>query len=349
MPDARELAVLLNDNARRVSGRLQGTFERVMPQIQYYSAHTLEEARTQVREALDQGYDQLVCGGGDGTIVHVLNSVREYVDDKNAQLQQLGADVRGQLDRVSWPKIGILKLGTGNGWAFDVQSHKPLAALSRLLDDEDLPTRRFRLLESEGRVFHFAGLGYDAAVLNDYQLFKQRYGQGLLAPWFRGLGGYVTALLLKSAPENLLREPPTMRLVNGDGPVFAVAADGTPRELPVGPGDTVYEGPVTVTGAGTTTSYGYGLKAFPFANSREGFFNYRLISARVMELISHAPAIVRGTYRAPSFQDFLARELTLEFDRPMPYQIGGDSQGYRERLHYKLSDVAVDVYDFASA
>ena len=349
MPDPTDLVLMLNQNARRVTTRVQRSFARVMPQIPTYSSRSLEEARAQLWEAMDQGYHRIVCGGGDGTIVQMLNMVREYVDDKNAQLQQVSADVREQWDRVSFPKIGILKLGTGNGWAFDVRSRKPLEALRRMLEEVDLPTRRFHLLESEERVFHFSGLGYDAAVLNDYYLFKQRFGRGLLAPWFKGIGGYLTALLLKSAPENLLQPPPIMRVVNGDSPVYAVDAEGTPHELPVGPGDTVYEGPVTVTGAGTTTSYGYGFRAFPFAAAREGFFNFRIVSARVLECLAHAPSIFRGTYRAPSFQDFLARDLTLEFDRPMPYQIGGDSQGYRERLDYKVSDLAVDVYDFAPA
>ena len=349
MPDPTEMVLLLNDNARRVTRRVKRRFDRMLPQIPTYSSSSLDEARNQLRAAMDQGVQRIVCGGGDGTIVQLLNMVREYVDEKNAQLQQVSADVRQQWDRVSFPKIGILKLGTGNGWAFDVRSRKPLEALRRMLEEVDLPTRRFSLLEAENRLFHFSGMGYDAAVLNDYYLFKQRFGQGLLAPWFKGIAGYITALLLKSAPENLLCEPPTMRVVNGDSPVFAVDEDGAPHELPVGPGDVVYEGPVTVTGAGTTTSYGYGFRAFPFADTLEGYFNFRIISARVLECLSHAPSIFRGTYRAPSFQDFLARDLRLQFDRPMPYQIGGDSQGYRERLDYRIADVAVDVYDFAPA
>ncbi len=329
---AAELAVMLNHNARRVSRRVQRRLEQFVPRVRIYDSSTLEEARQQVYDAMEKGYRNIVCAGGDGTVVHILTAIREYVDEHGGKLR--------------FPRIGILKLGTGNGWAFDVKSRKPLEALKRLLGET--PTRPFHLLESEDKVFHFSGLGYDAAVLNDYVQFKDRYGRGLLRPWFKGLTGYLTALFLKSVPEHLFAGTPQVRVRKGQGPVYAVLGGDVIQPLDVGEGETLYEGPVTVTGAGTTHSYGYGFHAFPFASSRPGFFNFRLIRAGVLECLNNAIPIVRGTYRAPSFLDFLAQDLLLEFDRPMPLHIAGDAQGERETIRYQIADFEVDVYDFAT-
>ena len=347
VPVDTTLAVMLNHNARRVSDRVCTTFQQLVPQVAVYDARTLEEARQQVRDALERGYHDIVCGGGDGTVVHILNSIREYVDEQNARLNGLGTDFREQMDRFRWPRIGILKLGTGNGWAFDVGSRKPLTAMKRML--EHVPTRPFHLLESEHKVFHFSGLGYDAAVLNDYMIFKERFGKGLMAPWFKGLTGYITSLLCKSVPEHVGRQLPQMRLTKGRGPVYAVLGGDTIQPLALGEGETLYEGPVSVTGAGTTHCYGYGMRAFPFASTLPGFFNLRVIRAGVLECLSHAPSIVRGRYRSPNFLDFLAQDVTLEFDRPMPMQIAGDSQGFRDQVRYQIADFAIDVYDLAPA
>lgn len=347
--DRHELAVLLNANAKRVSSRLRRLLERLLPQLQLYSARSLDEARRQVREALDAGYQRIVCGGGDGTVVQVLNLIREYIDEKNAQLHSAGAGVKQKFDQITWPKIGILKLGTGNGWAGEVGSRKALRDLRQLERDPDLPTQSYNLVEAEGRLFHFSGLGYDAAILNDYFAFKQRFGHGPLAFWFKSLGGYLTSIGLKTAPQHLFRRSPRVRVTCSGGEVYEVNHSRGARPLEVAPGDVLFDGPVNIIGAATTQSYGWGLRAFPFARQLPGFFNFRLVSAGVLEIISHVPSIWRGTYEAPSFRDFLAQDVTLEFDRPVPYQVGGDSMGYRERVRYQISPTSVDVYDLQPA
>ena len=349
LPDQHDLAVLLNENARRVTARLRRSLEEAIPRVQLYSSRTLDEARAQVRDALDKGYRRIVCGGGDGTVVHALNLIREYVDEKNRRFHELSAEVRERFDQVQWPKIGILKLGTGNAWAGVVGSRKPVPTLRRL-QEEDVPTTTFDLVEAEDRVFHFSGLGYDAAILNDFFLFNQRFGRGFLAPWFKSFAGYMTSMLLKTIPEQLLqRHRPRVRVVNGDGEVFRVGHSTGARSVSTRPGEVIYEGPVGVIGAGTTPAYGFGMQAYPFARAREGFFNLRIVNATVGELLRHVPSIWTGRYEAPSFLDFLARDVRLEFDRPMPYQVGGDSQGYRETVRYKTASFQVDVIDFRAA
>jgi diacylglycerol kinase family enzyme len=344
----RDLAILLNENAKRVSKRLRDSFERLAPRVPMYSSRTIDEARAQIREALDRGCKRIVCGGGDGTLVHALNHIREYVNEKNARFQEFSAEVREKIEQVRWPEIGILKLGTGNGWAHEVGSRKPAATLLRLRD-EVLPTTTFDLVEAEGRIFHFSGLGYDGAILNDFFWFNEKFGRGPLAAWFKSFAGYMTSMLLKTIPEQIYRGRPNVRVTAGEGEVYAVNRAQGLRRLDVRPGDVLYEGPVGVLGASTTPSYGYGLQAFPFARMKEGFFQFRVVAATVWECLRHAPTIFRGQYEAPSFIDFLAQDIRLDFDRPVPYQVGGDSQGYRQSVRYRIADVRVDVIDFRAA
>ena len=147
----RDLAILLNENAKRVSKRLRDSFERLAPRVPMYSSRTIDEARAQIREALDRGCKRIVCGGGDGTLVHALNHIREYVNEQNARFQEFSAEMRGKFEQVRWPQIGILKLGTGNGWAHEVGSRKPAATLLRLRDEQDGPSTKARNREERRR------------------------------------------------------------------------------------------------------------------------------------------------------------------------------------------------------
>jgi len=345
-----DMVVLLNENARRVTARVMQSLQQLIPYVPFYSARTMEEGRRQVREALDRGCKRLICGGGDGTMDHVFNQVREYVDEQNAKFQALSAEMRQKFDKFTWPKIGILKLGTGNGLAGVVGSKKPSAALLRLKEDENLPTTSIHLVEGDDRIFHFAGMGYDAAVLNDYYLFKQRFGQGILAPWFKTLAGYLTSMIFKTIPENIIRrDKPVLRVTSGEGGVFSVSRSKGLNLLTDEPGRVIYEGPANIVGAATTPNYGYGLRAFPYAFTKKGFFNFRIITSGVVELVTHAKSIWTGAYESPTFIDFLAKDVHVEFDRPMPFQIGGDPQGYRENVHFSITDFCVDVFNFSAA
>lgn len=341
-----ELAVMLNDNAKRVTKRMKNSLQAIIPAARLYSAKTMEEAGRQVREALDSGYKSIVCGGGDGTIVHIINQVRAYMDEKNAMLQDVGQEVRQKLGDVQWPKIGILSLGTGNAFATTVGSKKPKDSLQRMSDTSNLSTRTFNLVEAENKVFHFSGFGYDAAVLNDFYTFKKRFDRGFLSPFFRTIGGYLTSMTLKTIPRMLMRrKQPQVQITNGGGDVYSVNRTQGIQLLTSRKGDVIYEGPVNVIGAATTPYYGFGLVAFPFAFAKPGYFNLRMISAKLPLILRNALSIYRGRYEGQGVQDFLASDLHLEFDQPMPYQVGGDSEGYRQSIDYKMADFSVDVFD----
>ena len=340
-----EFAVLLNENAKKVTGRVKKSFAEIVPRMQLYSAKTLEEAQNHIRDIIDRGYGKIVCGGGDGTVVQILNQVRAYIDEKNASLQGLSGQMKEKFREVQWPKIGILKLGTGNAWASVVGSRKPKSMLADM-KNAALKLSRFNLIESENRVFHFAGLGYDARVLNDYNTLRLRYGKGLFKSYWNGLAGYLSAIFFKSLPFELRRKrPPLVRVISNCDEVYSAAHSSGIQRLSLKAGETMYEGPVNVLGAATTPNYGFNLIAFPFARVKPDFMNFRLISSNALELIGHMRSMWQGTYESCGIKDFLARDVTLEFSEPMPFQIGGDGQGFREKLRMRVSDLAVEVID----
>ena len=65
--------------------------------------------------------------------------------------------------------MGVLKLGTGNGWArvsgapayFKLVEKLPTLA-------RETPTVTYDLVEVENTLCHFAGVGWDGRILNDY-------------------------------------------------------------------------------------------------------------------------------------------------------------------------------------
>ncbi|MCC6158696.1 MAG: hypothetical protein IT350_11650 [Deltaproteobacteria bacterium] len=342
-----DAAVLLNANARKVSRRMLTGVEQFVPKAQTYLSHSFDDARRAVKEIVDHGYPVVFCGGGDGTLVSTINQFKTYIDEKNRVMQ--GA-VQDAIARHPLPKFGVLKLGTGNGiagWVGNLKGIEPLAALRRGFE---VRTRRLPLIESESRHFHFGGLGWDAAIINDYSWFKTRMGKmPVVRKFSTGFLAYMAAIASRTVPRAFFGERPHVRVINEGDEVFECRLGEAARRLPYRAGDTIYEGPVSVMGAGTTPYYGYNMVAFPFADAREGFMNFRVVDIPVSEALMHSPGIFRGRYQSRGFFDFLVTRVRMEFDRPTPLQIGGDAMGVREHLSFALSDFAVDLLDFSPA
>jgi diacylglycerol kinase family enzyme len=156
-------------------------------------------------------------------------------------------------------------------------------------------------------------------------------------------------MLFKTIPEQLFtRDRPKIRVINQSAEVFEISLGQPPKRLPLKVGDTLYEGPANVFGGSTTPCYGYNLVAFPFARMREGFMNFRIVRAGVVELLANARKIFTGKYQADSFKDYLLTAASVEIDRPIPFQIGGDPAGKRDRWDLEVSDLSVHVLDLTA-
>src|SRR5262249_13718641 len=144
-------AALLNGRARRVTPAVVRALRHALPDSTILVSQDIDQARRHVRELIRQRPDVVLSGGGDGAVVRLLNLWREGG----------GREL---------PVVGLLRLGTGNGWARGVGTPKFFAHLPRLarLNGEALPVQEFTLVEGDDHLCPFAGVGWGARILHDY-------------------------------------------------------------------------------------------------------------------------------------------------------------------------------------
>ena len=245
------VAVLVNLHARHGSEALGDQIRAILPDAQVAVTRSFDDARAWIRDVLRPARpDLILSGGGDGTAVALLNELREQ-----------GLEI---------PAFGLLPFGTGNGWARatgEVGTRAALRGLAALRRVERPPLRRFDLVETEGRLTPFAGVGWDADILSDYK--RSLVGA---APWVGRLGptaGYLRSMFTRTIPRYLARrQRPLLRVINLGEPALRVDERG--RAVPVpdgGPGRLLYEGRLGVCGAGTTEELGLGFRGSPSPTS----------------------------------------------------------------------------------
>jgi diacylglycerol kinase family enzyme len=333
------LAVLFNGRAKRVTAAVVRLLAEALPKALVLVSHDLEEARRHAKALVAAKPAVVLSGGGDGAAVRLVNLLA----------QEGGAPL---------PSLGVLKLGTGNAWARVSGAGRYaelVAALPRL--PLPLPTLRYDLVEVEGALCHFAGVGWDARILNDYQRNLDRRAGQLVGSRFasrlhKGLPGYLYSIVRHTIPEEmqLLRKlgQPRVKLTSDDPEALRADERGELQPLPQG-SRLLFEGNVSVGAAGTTTEWGFGLRAFPMARKVPGRINLRVYDRPVLEAARNAPRIWRGQVPLAGMHDFFARRATMTFSRPMPFQIGGDAVGLREEVTYTHASHSVQLVDWAAA
>lgn len=344
---SHKIAVLLNENAKKVTRRVKRSISDIIPRAGIYTSKTSEEAYQHVKDIIDRGYERIFSGGGDGSLTQLVNMVRRYVDEKNRQLESLSQDVQKRLKKINYPSLGILKLGTGNGMAYFVGSKRGMRNIRKTLTSPVERTIKLSLIEAEERCFTFSGLGWDAAIQNDFLWLREKFQWPSIRRWVGGLGGYLASLAIRTIPREIFRrKAPEVTIRSTGGPVYRVIPPGDLIPLEIAPGDVIYQGPVNVTGVGTVPYYGFKVRAFPYARMRKNLMNLRIVKTGVFKVLYHAPAIWAGRYTGEGFQDYLTSGITMEFSESMPFQMGGDPCGYRNKVTYTISDHEVEVVDF---
>ncbi len=325
------VAVLVNVRARHGSEKIGALIRNILPEANVGVTHSLDEAREWVgRHLATTMPDILLSGGGDGTAVTLLNEVRR--------------------EGLALNTFGLLPLGTGNGWAraTGVSSKgAALRGLGALRDNLAPPTRTFSLVETEGRVTPFAGTGWDAEILSDYKKMLDELPESLRTAT-GGTAGYMRSIFSRTIPRHLSgKSRPIVRLVNLGEPALRVDADG--RAVPVGdggPGAVLYEGPIGVGGAATTEELGLGFKAFRFAHLVPGRMAVRIYAASTLGATVRMPWLWRGAHPLPDDHNFMLTRCRMEFDRPVPFEIGGDLAGDRTSVELSLSEQVVPLVDW---
>ncbi|MBI5526225.1 MAG: hypothetical protein HY897_07805 [Deltaproteobacteria bacterium] len=348
--DPGRFAVLLNINARGVSERVRQTIRRIVPEEHLFISANAEEADRHAATIIERRYDGVFSGGGDGSLVMLINMLWKHVLRLNSRMSEAGSQ---RPEPFRFPMLGILKLGTGNGWAGVVGSKKGVRQLKHALAGGALKFIPFDLIETEGRRFHFSGMGWDAAILNDYLEFKKlgsRFPR--LKKFITTLPGYLTSTFLKTIPVEAWKQlrgtgGMKIKVVNRGKRLFRIEGGGRPVPARFGRGDIIYHGPANVIGCATTPNYGFNMKAFPYAMTMPGLMNLRIVQAGIPELVLNMGPIWEGTFRSPRFIDFLVSDVEIVASKPAPFHIGGDAEGLREQVRFGIASEPVKVLDFS--
>ena len=323
------VAALLNGRARKVTPAVVRALRSALPGSTVLVSGDLAEARRHVRELIRQRPDVVLSGGGDGAAMRLLNFWREEGGE-------------------GLPTMGILRLGTGNGWARALGAPEFFPHVRQLRGLQvPLPVQEFTLVEVDKHLCHFAGVGWDATIVNDYQRNLERHGG---RSWLRkGVRGYLPSVALTTVPEEwsrLRRLVQARVVVENLGPQIFGLEGGVVRELPGAV--QLYAGQVSVGAAATVPEWGYGFRAFPHALLKPGFINVRVYDRPVIDAVRSVVKLWRG--RQPEgMHDWFATEVRMRFSRPMPFQIGGDGMGDREEIVLRAARETVRVVDWRSA
>jgi len=332
----QDVAVLLNANAKQVNAGVRRALSSVVPDEHLYFSRSPDDAGEIAEEVVRRRYRTVFTGGGDGTFVAWVNRILEAAERRAARP----------------PRFGVLALGTGNAVAEMVgaEPRRHVQDLERYVRGEVHRTRRLDLLTIDGRRTPFAGVGIDAAVLNDYNWIRTQLQDTPLRLLGRGAPGYGLAVALRSAPRYLLeRRPCYCELVNTGRPAWRLDAHGNRIGRPVNHGELLYAGPAMMAAASTVPYYGLGLRAFPFAEKAPGMMQVRVATHLPLHtILLNLGSIWAGDFTHPGLLDFHADRVALRFEKPMPLQVGGDAEGWRDELTFGMASEPVEMVDFGA-
>jgi diacylglycerol kinase family enzyme len=333
-PASDRIAVVVNGNARSVTSEVISTLDQILLGGDLFVSRRIEEGPELARTIINRGYGTVLTGGGDGTFTTVVTDV---VREARRQSRPI-------------PRFGFLKLGTGNALAWVVGAsgakRRGLAAdIERLR--EDAGSRPVRFIEVEDLIAPFAGFGVDAVVLQDYELVKRRLMKTALKSIAPGPFSYAVAAVTRSVPSYFFRQMPHCRIVNDGGDAYRIGPKGSIVGTPIPKGETIYEGPARIAAVSTIPYYGFGLRAFPFAEERADRMSLRISTITPIPFVRNFRSIWKGEYENPAcIFDYHVEAITFEFDPPTPFQIGGDARGERAHVRAVLSPTTIRLVDF---
>jgi hypothetical protein len=322
------LAILVNANAKRGGRRVAVQIARALPGASVRLTKSAQEIDAWLR-VLPQPRGVLAAGG-DGSAVALVNAL-----------------ARQSPSAGTLPTMGILPLGTGNGWAHALGAPK----LHRCLDllaahPGTLPTRLCSLIEVEGTLAQFAGSGWDAMILDDYKR-QLEASKGPGRHFSKSVYGYVSAMLFRTVPKVAAFGNPNVVIENLGPELYRLDDQGRPHRVDgARPGDVIYDGPVGVASVGTCPEFGYRFRAFPFAERMPGFMSVRAYSRGALGAVTTIPRLWTGQHPLRGMNDWLATHVRMTFSRAVALQIGGDAHGMRRTIEYRAASRGIGMIDW---
>jgi diacylglycerol kinase family enzyme len=324
--------VVVNGNAKNVTREVIRSLDDILRGTDLFVSRSMDEACSIAETLVERGYGTVLTGGGDGTFTVMVTLVVRAA-------QRLGQPL---------PRFGFLSLGTGNALAHVVgaSGQRTLAADIQRLRNE-AGSRKIGLVESEGLLAPFCGLGADARVLLDYDEVKTKLGKGPLRSLATGALGYAISSLTRTLPSELFGSVPECRIVNRGAPASRVGEQGRLTGELIETGQLIYEGPARIIGLSTIPYYGFGLRMFPYVDDHRDRMALRVATLTAPEFVGNARAIWKGEYANPnSIKDFLVQDVEIEMNTPTPFQIGGDVKGERVKVRVNLFAKPIRLVDF---
>lgn len=333
-PFAHRAAFLLNANAKAVNDRLIERLAEIVPAGDLFLSRTMQDAEVFVRTIARRGYGQVYLGGGDGTLVTTMNLLRTVT----------------RKEGLAMPAVGVLKLGTGNAMARVVNAADAVVDASHVVSKGDVSSHDVQMVETEdGVLTPFAGMGYDGAVLNDYVWLKEKAKSSPVARHaVESVWGYLGAMLFRTVPNEVKAPLPRVRVTTSSDAIYMAATPEGDVEQVIPAGTVLFEGPAPIISVGSIPYFGYGFTMFPFANHKPGYVQLRIGSIPIPLILANLwPRVWKGTFRHAQLKDFLVKDVVIESDRELPYQLGGDARGQKKRLEFKVAPETVKMVELA--
>lgn len=349
----RSVALILNRNAKGVNKKVEKKLMGIVGPLRTFVCCCEEDAEHALKKVMgDSECKVVVCGGGDGTVTSLLN---------------LMAKVRAENENLkSSPTMCVLRLGTGNALAYLTGAQKNFAKdLQSLVDhlsDEkekvpEIPTSTINLSAeglpadtAENTHCFFAGLGYDARMLQDYMWLRDKTKENrFLTKMFHNPLGYLVALALRTLPATMRGEHVFhVKVTNLADEAFAMDSRRGDWAIQYHKDQVIYEGKTGIVSAGTVPFYGGGFRLFPFAGMRPGFAHIRLSHIHPAVATFNIRPLWQGTYRNHKhIHDFLVKDVMVEVDRPTPLHHSGDFMGTASKVRFQVtSDGQTRLVDF---
>ncbi len=328
-------AVLLNARAKGWTGSVHESVLRYVSREDLYLTDNFHQAQRTVDKLLSSDYDAIFTGGGDGTIVYLINEVEKRIRN-------------GTLNRQDAPPIGVLRLGTGNALATYLGSDNIIRDLRALRSGAQLTVYDVNMIENSRELFPFAGMGWDADILNDYEFVKDMCRDTSVENYVTGLGGYAAAIALRTIPRVITQKPLHVRITNLGERALAVNYQGDILKE-FAPGDVLYDNKARICAAASVPFWGFQVRMFPHADSYPNLFQVRCYSGNVPEVLINLRDFWRGKLRDEVMHDFLVQHVRVEVDgEPVPYQLSGDAAGVEREVEWSITPhpikLAVPVY-----
>ena len=323
-------AVLLNARAKGWTGSVHEAVQRYVSREDLFLTETFHQARRAVDKILSTDYDAIFAGGGDGTIVYLINEIDRRVQS-------------GQLERAAAPPVGVLRLGTGNALATYLGSDDIIDDLRALRRGAQLTVHDVNMLQSGGELFPFAGMGWDADILNDYELVKDITRSTSLEQYATGLGGYAAAIITRTLPRVVRQRPMHVTITNLGRRALRVNYQGEVL-AEFGPGDILYDAPARICAAASVPYWGFQVRMFPHADRYPDLFQVRCYSGNVPEVLMNLRDFWRGKLRDEVMHDHLVEHVRVEVHgAPVPYQTCGDAAGVEREVEWRITPQPVQL------